>query len=77
MRHPLPAAAHREESYSRERQLKGGWTTVGELVRQNILTEEEAARLAPLSPIRIAERPRKRCGLPRRGPLKCKSEYID
>ena len=29
------------------RQLKGGWSTAGELVEQNILTREEAARLAP------------------------------
>lgn len=29
------------------RQLKGGWSTVGDLVEDNILTEEEAARLAP------------------------------
>ena len=29
------------------RQLKGGWNTAGELVEQNILTREEAARLAP------------------------------
>ena len=46
MRHPyLPPRIVRK--LLRERQLKGGWTTVGELVRQNILTEEEAARLAP------------------------------
>lgn len=31
----------------RQRQLKGGWTTVGELVEDDILTSEEAARLAP------------------------------
>lgn len=29
------------------RQLKGGWSTAEELVKQNILTREEAARLAP------------------------------
>lgn len=29
------------------RQLKGGWSTAEELVEENILTREEAARLAP------------------------------
>ncbi|MBE6181355.1 MAG: competence protein ComEA [Rikenellaceae bacterium] len=31
----------------KQRQLKGGWNTVEELVKENILTREEAARLAP------------------------------
>ncbi len=31
----------------KQRQLKGGWTNVGELVEEHILTPEEAARLAP------------------------------
>lgn len=31
----------------KQRQLKGGWTSVGELVEDHILTREEAARLAP------------------------------
>lgn len=31
----------------KQRQLKGGWSTVEELVQENILTREEAARLAP------------------------------
>ena len=29
------------------RQLKGGWSTLEELVKDDILTREEAARLAP------------------------------
>ena len=31
----------------KQRQLKGGWTNVGELVEDHILTAEEAARLTP------------------------------
>lgn len=31
----------------KQRQLKGGWSTAEELIEQNILTREEAARLAP------------------------------
>jgi competence ComEA-like helix-hairpin-helix protein len=31
----------------KQRQLKGGWTCTQELVEQNILTHEEAERLAP------------------------------
>ncbi|WP_300258986.1 helix-hairpin-helix domain-containing protein [uncultured Alistipes sp.] len=31
----------------KQRQLKGGWSTADELIEQNILTREEAARLAP------------------------------
>lgn len=31
----------------KQRQLKGGWTCTQELVEQNILTQEEAERLAP------------------------------
>lgn len=31
----------------KQRQLKGGWKSIEELVEQNILTREEAARLAP------------------------------
>ena len=31
----------------RQRQLKGGWSTAEEMIEQNILTREEAARLAP------------------------------
>lgn len=31
----------------KQRQLKGGWTSVGELVEEHILTQEEAARLSP------------------------------
>ncbi len=31
----------------RQRQLKGGWSTAQELIDQDILTREEAARLAP------------------------------
>lgn len=31
----------------KKRQLKGGWSTLGELVEDHILTAEEAARLAP------------------------------
>lgn len=45
-RHPyLPPRIVRK--LLRVRQLKGGWSTVGELVNENILTPEEAARLAP------------------------------
>lgn len=32
---------------TKQRQLKGGWTCTQELVKENILTEEEAERLAP------------------------------
>ncbi len=31
----------------KQRQLKGGWSTAEELIEQNILTREEAGRLAP------------------------------
>lgn len=31
----------------KKRQLKGGWSTAEEMIEQNILTREEAARLAP------------------------------
>lgn len=31
----------------KHRQLKGGWSSIGEMVEQHILTREEAARLAP------------------------------
>ena len=31
----------------KQRQLKGGWSTVGEMVKEHILSEEEAARLSP------------------------------
>lgn len=31
----------------KQRQLKGGWSTAEEMIDQNILTREEAARLAP------------------------------
>ena len=32
---------------TKQRQLKGGWTCTQELVKENILTQEEAERLAP------------------------------
>lgn len=35
------------------RQLKGGWSTLGELVEDDILTREEAARLAPYLRFRV------------------------
>lgn len=35
------------------RQLKGGWSTLGELVEDHILTPEEAARLAPYLRFRV------------------------
>lgn len=31
----------------KNRQLKGGWSTIGEMVEQNILTKEEAEKLSP------------------------------
>ena len=44
--HPyLPPAVFRK--LFSKRQLKGGWSTAEELVEDNILTREEAARLAP------------------------------
>lgn len=35
------------DKISKQRQLKGGWRTIDELVRENILTQQQAARLAP------------------------------
>lgn len=44
--HPyLPPAVLRK--LLKTRQLKGGWTTIGELVEDNILSEQQAARIAP------------------------------
>ncbi len=44
--HPyLPPAALRK--LLKTRQLKGGWTTIGELIEDKIFTEDEAARIAP------------------------------
>ncbi len=44
--HPyLPPAVLRK--LLKTRQLKGGWTTIGELVKDNIMSEEQAARIAP------------------------------
>ena len=44
--HPyLPPTALRK--LLKTRQLKGGWTTIGELVKDKIFTEDEAARIAP------------------------------
>ena len=37
----------------KKRQLKGGWSTLGELVEDHILTPEEAARLAPYLRFRV------------------------
>ena len=31
----------------KQRQLKGGWTTIGEMIEQEIFTADEAARIAP------------------------------
>ncbi len=31
----------------KNRQLKGGWRTIGDMVNENIVTQEQAARLAP------------------------------
>ena len=31
----------------KQRQLKGGWTTIGEMIEQKIFTADEAARIAP------------------------------
>lgn len=31
----------------KNRQLKGGWSTIGDMVEENIMTEEEARRLSP------------------------------
>lgn len=41
----------------KQRQLKGGWTTVGELVDEHILTPEEAARLAPYLRFGVSNNP--------------------
>lgn len=35
------------------RQLKGGWSTVGEMIEDNILTKEEATRLRPYLRFRV------------------------
>lgn len=44
--HPyLPPAVLRK--LLKTRQLKGGWTTIGELVEDNIMSEQQAARIAP------------------------------
>ncbi len=37
----------------KQRQLKGGWSRIEEMVEQNILTEEEAKRLAPYLRFRL------------------------
>jgi len=45
-RHPYVSAAALRKII-KQRQLKGGWSRIEELIEQNILSEEEAKRLAP------------------------------
>lgn len=46
MRHPY-VSAKALRRIVKQRQLKGGWSGIGEMIDQNILSEEEAERLAP------------------------------
>ncbi len=46
MRHPY-VSAKALRRIVKQRQLKGGWSGIGEMIDDDILSEEEAARLAP------------------------------
>ncbi len=45
-RHPYMTAA-RMRKILKQRQKRGGWSTIEEMIKDNIFTEEEAARISP------------------------------
>jgi competence ComEA-like helix-hairpin-helix protein len=52
MRHPY-ISSQALRRIVKQRQLKGGWSRIEEMVEQNIFTEEEAKRLAPYLRFRL------------------------